>query len=192
MISSEIAGRYSLALFELAREQGKIDEIQQELSELVSVIMDTRLKDILFHPRIEDSAKKDLIEKSFSGQLAGELINFLYLLIDKKRIFFLPEIYRSFTERYKQERGIIDIEAASAVELSPEQKQSLEKKLQELLNKKINVTYRVAPELIGGLRLKIGDRVIDGSIQYHLQKIQERIRQLPVSMLGVNDHEVKS
>ncbi|MEC9488528.1 MAG: ATP synthase F1 subunit delta [Halanaerobium sp.] len=192
MIANEIADRYSLALYELAREQGRLEEVRQELDEIVSLVLETELKDVLFHPQIEESSKRKIINSAFAGEIDQYLLNFIYLLVDKQRIFFLPEIANRFNERFKREQEIVDVEAASASELTTEQKDSLEKKLHQLLNKQVNINYQILPDLIGGLRLQIGDRVIDGSIQYHLKQIQERIRQLPVSMLGVNDHEVES
>lgn len=186
MNQNEIAKKYSLALFELGREQKKLAECKKGLEEVIKTINEYNdLKKILLHPRVMPDDKKKVIQDIFTSSIPGEVLNFLKLLIDKRRELYLDVIYKHFLGLVNEEENILEVEVTSAIELSDELKDKLQNKLVKLLNSKIIIKEKTNPEIIGGMILKIGDRVIDGSIRHDLESLKGRILQIPVSELGV-------
>lgn len=186
MKQSKIAKKYSLALFELAKEEDKLLGFKEELEDIVEATKKYNdLRKILFHPRVTPADKKKLVQDIFSFESSNEIINFLKLLIDKRREFYLEAIYEGFVDLLNQEKNILEVEVISAIKLSRNLKDKLEKKIVNLLGSQVVLQENINPDIIGGLVLKIGDRVIDGSIRHDLESLKSKIVQIPVSELGV-------
>ncbi|NLM96861.1 MAG: F0F1 ATP synthase subunit delta [Halanaerobiaceae bacterium] len=186
MRQNEIAKKYSLALFELGKEENKLTEFREQLEIITNTIEEnTDLKKMLFHPLITPEDKKKILQELFSSAVSDEILNFLKILLEKRREKYIRAILNDFTALMNKENGILEVEVISAVELSAELKDKLEQKLINLSGYKIILKERVSPDIIGGLILKIGDQVIDGSIRHDLELLMDRIIEIPVSELGV-------
>ncbi|MFP4015938.1 MAG: ATP synthase F1 subunit delta [Halanaerobiales bacterium] len=187
MIENEIAKKYSLALFNLGKENSSLIEYRDELEAFVKTLKENPdLKRFLSHPRVRVEDKKKTIEKIFADNLSRNISNFVRLLIDRRREMYIELIYKNFLNLVNKEKDIIEVEVTSAIELSEELKNSLEKKLDKLLDKKeIIIKEKVDPEIIAGMIVKIGDNVIDGSFRSRLDSLKNNIMQIPVSELGV-------
>ncbi|MFW6034633.1 MAG: ATP synthase F1 subunit delta [Halothermotrichaceae bacterium] len=186
MIQNEIARKYSQAIFELGRENDKLD-YGEELRTVVKAVNDyPELKQILYHPRVLPEDKQEMIGELFDKELSKTVINFINLLIDKRREIYLEQIYRDYRQLLNKEKDIIEIEVVSAVELSRQLTDKLKDKLNQIVaDKTIRINKKVDSNIIGGMKLKIGDKVIDGSISHKLNSLKEDIKQIPVSELGV-------
>lgn len=103
------------------------------------------------------------------------------LIIDRRREFFLQDIYKAYLALLDKEENILEVEVLSAISLPEELRVKLEEKLKTLSGSKIRIKEQVDPEIIGGLIIKIGDRLIDGSIRKDLESLRNQIVQIPVS-----------
>ncbi|MBC7325220.1 MAG: ATP synthase F1 subunit delta, partial [Moorella sp. (in: Bacteria)] len=102
----------------------------------------------------------------------------LYLLIDHKREMFLKDIVSFFTEMANRARNLVEVQVTSAVELEKEEKKKLTEVMEKVTGKKVRAEYFVDPSLIGGVVVRVGDRVIDGSIRTRLASMREHLRQI--------------
>lgn len=186
MKRNEAAGKYSRALLEVAREEEALLEYREELNEVWQLIQEHQdLHNALFHHRVLPEQKKEILREIFAGKLNKKLINFLCLLVDKRREYFLEAIIADFNRRVNEEAGILEVEVETAFELPAVLKDKLLAKLEEILDYEININTRINPEIIGGVVLKAGDFVVDGSLRSRFNSLQKKIEKIPVSELGV-------
>ena len=182
MIEQEIAEKYAQALFELVTEENELEDIAAEFAEVIEIAQENEeLNQVLNHPKLSYDQKKEIVNKIFKGQISTDLFNFLKLLIDKKRIEFLDEIYEEFKSLVEDQENRLEVKVTAPLELSTTQKNNLKTKLGNILDKDITLELEIEPDLIGGLILKIGDKVIDGSIRNYLQEMKLDLQTLEVS-----------
>jgi F-type H+-transporting ATPase subunit delta len=171
-----VARRYARALFELAQAKGLMDQVDQELGMVVEAIqshplLKAAMADVLLQPEV----KQDLIEKLFAQKVSELVKNFLHLVVRKRREASLAEMYQAYLDLANEARGIVEVEVRSAVPLPAETVQALETKLVSKLGKRVTFKTQVAPELLGGLVVRVGDELMDGSVQTRLKRIHERL-----------------
>lgn len=187
MLDNQITEKYSKALFELAVEKEKVDEIKEELAEVLETINGHKdLNEVMYHPQISQTDKNALLEKVFDAEISKVLLNFLKLLVDKRREKFLEPILDRYIEMANEKKDILEVKVKSAIELSATNKTRLKNKLEQLTEKQVTLIDEVDADLIGGLVLEVGDKVIDGSLNKHLQVIKDDLSKIEVSKLGVN------
>lgn len=175
MLKGAIAHRYAQALFDIAA-QDNLDAIEAELQELTQLIEENaEVAHVLYHPHISLSEKKDLMNKIFAGQLSVTVRNFLNLLIDRRRQNYLPDIARDFSRLADGARNIVEAKVSSAIPLSEIQEQRLLGELARITGKNVRMVKEVRPELIGGVMVQIGDRVMDGTVAFKLQRIRQSL-----------------
>ncbi len=173
MLKGALAHRYAQALFEIG-VQSDLNTMEAELQDLTKLIeQNTEVAHFLYHPHISISEKKSLMEKLFAGQLSATVRNFLYLLIDRRRQNYLPDITREFSLLADQARNIVEAKVASATPLNENQEERLQKELARMTGKEVRLVKEVRSELIGGVLVQIGDRVMDGTVAYKLQRIRQ-------------------
>lgn len=181
-----IAEKYAGAIFELAKAQNMIEEIGKQLS-LVQKTFSGHddLGALIFHPRVQKQDKKEILSKVFPY---NEIIvlNFLFLLIDKGRLNLLDDIIYHYYFLKDQQDNILRVQVKTARELPKDLMKMLQKKLEENYQKKVKLDLIVQPKIIGGMVLQIGDLLIDGSIERGLQKLEDKLKEIQVSQLGVN------
>ena len=172
-----ISKTYGEALFELAVEENKIDAFLEE----VKVILDSlknnpELYKLLNHPKISKEEKKQVIENIFKGRISDEVTGFLTLIIAKERYKELDAILEYFINRVKEEKGIGTAYVTTAVPLSEIQKKQVEEKLLSTTSyKEMEMVYTEDKSLIGGMVIRIKDRVVDSSIKTKLAQIQKTL-----------------
>ncbi|MGF7183930.1 F-type H+-transporting ATPase subunit delta [Desulfitispora alkaliphila] len=187
MINKAVARRYAHALFQLAQEKKILDQVQDELTQVVATIEENdKLKSILEHRLIPEGEKRELIKKSFGQFLLPETLNFIMLTIDKKRETYLKEILGQYKLYADEARNLYRAEVTAASQLTPAHVSDLESKLSKLTGKEVKVTVNVNPELIGGLIVKLGDKVIDGSVTKRLEMLQRNLKSINFTVSGVN------
>lgn len=167
-----VSSRYALALFEAGIDIGKTNEFNKELDFLKSVFEDNeKLLQIFNHPRISKGEKKDLIDKIFKERLSQEMINFLYILVDKRREGFILDIVEEYKQAFNQHENILKVVAITAIPMEESSKEKLQKTLSTKLNKKIELSNKVDKTIIGGVLLKIENKIIDGTVKGQLEAI---------------------
>lgn len=175
MLKGAIAHRYAQALFDIAVQEN-LDAIEAELQELTKCVEENaEVAHVLYHPHISLSEKKDLMNKIFAGQLSVTVRNFLNLLIDRRRQNYLPEISREFARLADEARNIVEAKVFSAIPLSENQEERLHRELARMTGKNVRMVKEVRPELIGGVMVQIGDRVMDGTVAFKLQRIRQSL-----------------
>lgn len=169
----EIGQRYGKALFEFALEQKQENAILDELYALMEIYKQIPdLGEILTDARLQNVEKKQLLTK-ITDSASEIMTNFLQLLFEYRRLNVLPEIVTAYEKLYDKFTGTYNAHIIAAVELNVEQLDSLRQALKERLNaQKINLTTEVDKTIIGGLIVKVGGQIIDGSIASRIKKLK--------------------
>jgi F-type H+-transporting ATPase subunit delta len=173
MANLVLPSKYAEALFELAKEKGKLTLVRDELA-AVKKILDgnERLKDIVFHPGINKEEKKHIVAKIFGGQLSKTTLNFLMLVIDKKRERLIGQICEIFAEKVDAEQGIKKITIETAYPLDAAEKEKLTGQLERVMKAKLVVDARVNAGMLGGIIIKERMRLIDASVIQFLKSMR--------------------
>ena len=176
MLNLQLARKYSKAMFELAQEEGKLVPYGKELASVKKDLGSApQLKGYLANPQIQRQDKKELLKKLFEGELSKTVLNFLYLLVDKRRIELfdaIEDIYRSLSN---EARGIVVADVTSAGELTSSQQEKLRQKLASVTGKEVTLRTHLDESLIGGVVVRIGDKRIDGSVRGRLQEMTAQL-----------------
>ncbi len=172
---ADAARVYAGALFEVGREKGKLDTLQQQLSEFTDAIAGNHeLQVFFFSPYLSSEEKKEGLKRAISGA-EPELINFLELLVDKQRMPEIFRIRREFEELWKQENRRIDVTVTSAVELDPAVVEKIGQEVERQTGEKVDLASRVDGEILGGIVLQVGNMVLDASIRSRLEKLRKSV-----------------
>ena len=176
-MSSLIASRrYASALLSAAEEGNFLDQIVEELQVIKEVLEHSRdLVHALRSPLVKGDKKIHILEEVFRGSVGEKMFLFLKLVARKKRAGLLPEIIDEFQILLDEKRGIINVDVTSAVQLSEEQTDELVTRLAAFTGKKIRARMAVNEQFIGGVAVKIGDTIYDGSISHQLQVLRQTL-----------------
>ena len=177
MIAGSLARRYARALFALASEKNEHEKIGKDLRELAAVIKEsTELAVTLANPAIPGSSRRKVMEGLMQRLgVTPTTTNFVRLLVDRDRLGALPDISRELDVMIDDKAGRIAAEVVSATELSKAQVAELTKRLEKLSGKKVQLTTRQDPELLGGVVAKVGDVIYDGSLRRQLERLREQV-----------------
>lgn len=178
MIGNVVARRYAKALVEtVAEQEGDYDAIHAELSGLAGVIEGSRdLTRLLYSPSIRMEVKRGIVEDLIAkAELSGLPATFVRLLLEKGRIRYLTSIAETFEYLANERRGRVKVSIKSAAPLTEDDIERLRGELQESTGKVVLIETAVDPALIGGLVVRIGDRVLDGSIRHQLAAMRESL-----------------
>lgn len=168
---------YGEALFQIAVEDGRIDEIMGEIGAVRKALEENQELSVLMeHPKIIKEEKIHLMESCFQGKVSDDVTGFLTVVVSKGRFKELPAIFDYLTARMKEYKKIGVVAVKSAVELRGEQKEKIRSKLMETTDyKSLEIDWQVDESLIGGLVIRIGDRVVDSSLKYKLEQLTSRL-----------------
>ena len=181
MINRAIARRYAQALFEIADQRNLLDRIESELQEFNDLLVKNQeMRDVLNHPYIDDKDKKLIIQK-VCPSYSGITLNFIYLIIDRRRQSLLDLIGQEFSAKTDKAKNIIEAKIISAAELDPKQTEQISRILAGKTGGNIRLVSVVDPELIGGLKIQIGDMVMDGTVRTALDKMHRHLKKAPAS-----------
>jgi|SRR5579884_754247 len=176
MANETVARRYALAIFQLAGEQNAAEAIGKDLHVLSEAVYeDASTKDFFFSPVIERKEKEKVLIAAFSGRAHEVALNSLLLLVRKRRESLLAEIVRQYDALQMQARGAEPLTITSAKHLSDQELRAIVARLESVYGKRFDVTQQVDPNLIGGVRIMMGDRRIDGSVEGRLQELSRRL-----------------
>lgn len=178
-----IEGSYGDALFELALEQNNLDSIAGQVDLLVKAFAgNPELLKLLVHPKISKEEKITVIENIFKGRFSDDIVGFLVVITQKDRGAEIEDILNYFLAKVREYKKIGVARVISAVELSVEQKKRVEEKLlQQTSYESFEVDYSVDASLIGGMVIRIGDRVVDSSIRTKLDNMTKNLRKVSLS-----------
>jgi len=168
---------YAEALFEVARDGGKLDAIGDQLGQFADAVDRDRDPQVFFFSPYFSSAEKiEGLKRALSGA-EPELQNFLELLIEKHRMTEVFRIRRQFERLWKQENRLIDVTVTSAVELDPAVVEKIGEEIERQTERKVELVSRVDGEILGGIVLQVGNMVLDASIRNRLEKLRKSVAQ---------------
>ena len=165
-----IARPYAKALFSLVQEKNQIESWLGELKELAAVVQDEKVIAFIEQPETGASEKAETL-KGLVGIKNVELANFITVLAEQKRLLVLPEIYAQYQDLTLIHNNTKSAVIYSAYELSSQQLADVTDILTKRFNSKLDVVAKVAPELIGGIKVEVGDQVLDLSVQGKLNAL---------------------
>ncbi len=172
-----VGATYGEALFELAVEEGREEELMNEvilLRELLSENPD--FGKLMNHPKVLKEDKLEVLEAVFKGRVSEELVGFLHLIVSKDRYGEIDSILDYFIDEVKQVKGIGVAHVATALDLSEAKKKEVEQKLLSTTSfTRMEMHYQVDESLIGGMVIRIGDRVVDSSIRSKLSGLEREL-----------------
>lgn len=175
-MASVVASRYAHALFELAKQEDVLDTCKENLDVISQGMKEyPDLFMLLKHPKIDKKDKKDILSKSFVGAHVY-VLNFAKLLIDRNRFGSIEDIQKVFKELYNKEKGIEIAYIQSASSLDKKQEAEIIQMLKEKRKKDIEAKVTVVPELIAGLRIQVGNDVLDNSALTRLAKMKHEAK----------------
>ena len=171
----KIASVYAEALFEAAKEKGKLDEIHEQLNQFADAVDDNHdLQVFLFSPYFSSTEKRDGISRAISGAEA-ELVNFLELLAEKHRMPAIFRIRRVFDERYAKENKQLEVTVTSAIELDKSIVDKVGEEIEKQTGQNVELRSAVDENILGGLVLQVGNMVLDASLRNRLEKMRREI-----------------
>ncbi len=169
MRNLKIGRRYAEAIYEVAEEKNKIKEIYKVLNNLMVLFKENlEFKNFLTNPLIDKNKKEEFLKEVFDD-IEEDILNIVFYILDKNRLESIRSIVTEYLKIYFEKNRIVDVKAIFTRELTEEQRKRLIQKLEKKINKKINLEVLVDESILGGGILKIGDRVIDGSIKNDLE-----------------------
>ena len=171
----ELAQVYAQALFEVAQEHQATDDVREQLGQFADELDGNReLQLFLFSPYFSSQEKKDGIGKIVDG--ADErFMNFLELLAERHRMPAIFRIRRAYDALWREENKLLPVTVTSAIELEEGLVRGLGERIEEQTGKKVELTSRVDPDVLGGLVLQVGNMVLDASIRNRLEQLRKQV-----------------
>jgi len=171
----EIAQVYARSLFEVAKEQDKLDEVREQLGQLADAVDQTReLQLFLFSPYFSTEEKKQGLDRAIDG--ADPIVqNFLELLVEKHRMPALFRIRREFESLWEQEHQLLPVTITSAVALGDETVRSIGDAIGQQTGQRVELTTNVDPDVLGGLVVRVGNSILDASIRNRLENLRRSV-----------------
>lgn len=176
MSNTTVAKRYALALFQLAKEHQLLGQTEEELRVVKEVLNNSSdLKVVLKSPKVSVVKKKEMIKEAFSG-VNSFVLNTLMLLIDRHREDQIVEVANRFVELSNEEQGIAEAKVYSIRPLTEEEQQNISTSFAAKVGKKsLRIDNIVDSELLGGLKIRIGNRIYDGSLRGKLDRLERKL-----------------
>lgn len=175
--TAEIAQPYAQALMSVAQSKNLTEEFGNDARALLELLQNSQqLRNFIDNPFIASETKKSVISQVMGEGGNPYLRNFLLLLVDKRRIFFLDQILKQYLALLRQLNQTVLAEVTSAVPLSSEQEEAIKQKVIGITNaRQVELETRVDSELIGGVIIKVGSQVIDASLRGQLRRLSLRL-----------------
>ena len=175
-VDKTLADRYARALFMIAQKQNSIAVVEQELHAVQHSVRENRaFKKLLGFPNITITEKQAIVERIYGKQVSKLTLNFIGVLLQKGRIAYLDPITEKFLILCSEAQGRIDARVTTVFTLAADTQDKIRKFLSDLLHKQITLSIASDPSMLGGIRIQLGDKVLDGSVAYSLKKLKESL-----------------
>ncbi len=178
MKNTILAKRYAKALFAVGKEEDAVADYALAIGQLAGLFVGTpEVEDALTNPMYPIDVRVKVAQKLMQAMQSSEVMaRFITLLVQKKRVFALPEIAKQFQDLVDADKNICRGTVISATELSPEIRAKVESTLNSLTGKQVTLATEVDSSIIGGIIAKVGDLVLDGSLKSQLEGLKESIK----------------
>jgi F-type H+-transporting ATPase subunit delta len=166
--------RYAQAAFKLALEKGELDSWQASLRKIADITTDERLMALLENPKLSFETKKAILVE-FSGKINPLALNLAYLLVHKDRLGIAGDISQQYDRLLDTHYGIEHVEVTTALPLDDEDRERISSRFREIIRHKVIIDAQVDPSIVGGIKAKIGDTLIDGSVKSKLGALRKSL-----------------
>lgn len=179
-----VSNVYGEALFELALEQNCLEEYLEETKGIRQVLKDNPdFTQIMNHPKIIKEEKTKLLETVFKGQASDEIVGLLKMIIEKDHFSQTEAIFQYFEAKVMEKKNVGVVYVKTPMELTDAQKEAVEKRLLETTSYvELQTEYKVEADLIGGMVIQIGDRVVDSSVQTKLYRLTRELSKIQLKV----------
>jgi F-type H+-transporting ATPase subunit delta len=173
----ELAQVYARSLFQVALEQGKLDELREQLAQFADALDENRqLAVFFFSPYFSSTEKRDALDTLLVG--ADEtFVNFLALLIENHRMPVIFRIRHEYERLWDEENKTLPVEITSAIALDEQTTESLGRTIGERAGRKVTLAARVDPDILGGIIIRVGNSILDASIRNRLEQLRRHVAQ---------------
>jgi len=171
-----LARPYAAAAFKRAKETASTDKWSGSLAFMSAVLSNEDMIAVVANPKVGKARLSSLMLDICEGKMDQEGANFLKLLVQNNRLVLLPAIAKIFEAYKAEDEGYVEVEVLTAYAFTKEAKQDFAEKLAKTLNKKVHMNVSVDKSLIGGVLVRAGDKVIDGSIKGQIQHMQKALQ----------------
>ena len=171
----EIAAVYARSLFEVAKEQDKLDAVRDQLGEFADALSETReLQVFFFSPYFSTAEKQDGLDRTVSGA-DPIVVNFLNLLIENHRMPVIFRVRHAYDDLWEQENRLLPVQVTSAVELDEATVKQIGDRIAEQTGQRVELSATVEPDLLGGIIVRVGNQVLDASVRNRLESLRKQV-----------------
>lgn len=176
MKADPIVSAYAEALFRLASAEEVSDLVEEELHEIERLYSDNaEMKEFINNPRVKAEGKKDALDELLGDKLSSVTLNHVHLIIDQERGRSLPKIAEEYYRLAAEARAKVTAEVVTAVPISEDTRRKLGKELGRVTKKDVYLRARVDESILGGAIVRIGDKVLDGSVRNKLNQLRKQM-----------------
>lgn len=172
---SSTARRYAEAVFEIAERDGTVDRWLSQLSDLAEAVSRPEVVRRLEDPHVPLELRSEALHEVAGKEMLPQVGNLLGLVLRRRALDSVPQIAREFKRLYNRRAGVVEATATSALELDRDEVAALTTRLEKMTDKKVELTTEVDPSILGGIRVRIGDTLYDGSVRGRLERLRTRL-----------------
>lgn len=173
MADPQVGKRYAQAAFAIAQDAGTIAQWRSDLADIAAVLVDSEIAPLLADARVPLPRRLELVERTLDIHPAA--LNLAKLLVSKGRSTDAGSVADAFNAMADNLDGVVDAQVTTAVELTGEQLQAVEAKLSASTGKRVRASTVIDPAILGGMVVRIGDRVVDGSVRTRLKRLRREL-----------------
>ena len=174
----ELAHVYARSLFEVAREQGKLDVLREQLGQFADALNDNRqLAVFFFSPYFSTAREAGGARAACSTAPTPSFLNFLSLLIENHRMPVIFRVRQQYERLWEEENRMLPVEITSAVALDEKTTEELGRTIGERAGRRVTLSSRVDPDILGGIILRVGNSILDASIRNRLEQLRRHVAQ---------------
>ncbi len=179
-----VSNVYGDALFELALELDRIDEFTDEVNVIIDILEENKdLSKMMCHPKIVKEEKIEVVENIFKGRVSDEIVGLMVMVIEKDHFKDMEAVFNYYVDKVKEYKKIGVAKVQTPIELTDSQKKSVEKKLLDTTDYvSFEMHYEVEPDLIGGMVIRIGDRVVDSSVRTKIYELSKELSKIQLKV----------
>ncbi len=175
MPSGSAGRRYAHAVFDLAKDQDKLEQWSNDLEVLAYTFKQGEVQNFLENPRSSRESKINFIKNTLSSRIGPEALNLAQLLVQRERQGYTDTIFFEFTRLWNRLRGIALAEVTTAMEVDAAEQEKIRENLVRLVGQQVTIEMKVDPTIIGGMVALVGDTLIDGSVRTRLQNLRKQL-----------------
>lgn len=175
MSTLNITSRYAKALLEIAQEKNNLEQVSKDVESAFNTFKDSKeLRQVMSSPVLRNDKKNEILKQIFSNKISHEVLTFLLFIVEKNREEFLYDVLKRYLEMNDALMGIVSADVISPVSMKNDQVNKLKIQLEKFTGKKVKINTRESKNLLGGFIVKIGDTVIDASVDHQLAMLKKK------------------